>query len=79
MVFEPGILKAKAMGFRNGGGDGGNDRNMVRCETKFGGEGGVWEGRAEGVVYERPVQPRQSGTFPFVAPGIEAIEEWELN
>jgi hypothetical protein len=56
-VFEPCVFKAEAKGFRDGGGCGENQRNVVGGRSKVRVEVGVREELGEPFIVERAVEP----------------------
>ena len=54
-AFEPGVLESEPMGFRDGGRDGEDERDVVGGGAEAGGEHGVGECGGEGVVDEHSI------------------------
>jgi len=71
--------KQKAVGFRDGGGNGEYEGNVVGGAAKLGRKGGVGEGGTERVVEECSVQPSERGGVPLVRPSVEVIKEGEFE
>ena len=72
-AFELGNLKAEMMGFRCGGRDVEDERDMVRGGAKAGSKGGVGERDSEGTIDERLVKPSQGWSVSFARPSVKSV------
>jgi hypothetical protein len=78
-VFQPGVLKMKEMGFREGGWDGYHEGDVIRGGTQARGERRVGELGAEFSVDKCSIQASQGGRIHLAAPSVKPIQQREFN
>lgn len=78
-AFDPVVVKAKDLGFRDGSGDVDSERNMIRSATSEGGKNRRRQGCVPSKVDEGTVQSLQSGILSFVRPRELPIKKRQLK